>query len=510
MDKHSSEKGISFLAAFSHEMRGAMAKVVGCMEMLLDSRQGIDEETSLLRTVHANSRYLLDLLDSMAVPALSAADRVVIARHCDPVVMLNEVMTSFADEARQRGQILNIQVLSTVPRRVLVDLIAVRQVLHNLVSNAIKFGPPGPITISAALDATSEEAKPGAKTLRFDVHDEGCGLSTDEATEVFTPFYRGTEARRLQIDGAGLGLYICRRIVDGLGGSLSVSCGTPKGTTFTMRVPVEVPAAPADIASGSLVASEAARLPRLCGRVLLVEDDPAMQTIIRYYLESAGLSVILAPDGHEALKASAGCDLILMDLFLPQLNGRSTAAVLRRQKCKLPIIALTAATCSLAIDADLQVFADCVSKSAGRAGLLSVLSKYLPAEIGPTAGADAGAAAGNAAQPGDPGAFHNGEIDLTRNYVETFPLMVDELRRALKNRDVETLRRRAHRLMGTGGLYGFPILSQHAESLLNHLDSTVDWRRIRQHVTKIDLCAEEIANRFIPAAARDRAGSLPR
>ncbi len=219
------------------------------MEILLESRGAIDEESALLRTVHANSRYLLDILDSMTVPSLAAADRVVMARHCDPAAMLDDVLHSFSEDARQHHQNLVIHVPASVPRRVLLDPVAVRQVLHNLLSNAIKFGPPGPITISVSLDATSEQARPGAKTLRFDVHDEGCGLSTDEAAEVFSPFYRGAEARRLQIEGAGLGLYICRRIVDGLGGSLSVACGTPKGTTFTLRVPVEVPAGPSDDAS---------------------------------------------------------------------------------------------------------------------------------------------------------------------------------------------------------------------------------------------------------------------
>ena len=245
-------------------------------------------------------------------------------------------------------------------------------------------------------------------------------MSTDEAAEVFSPFYRGAEARRLQIEGAGLGLYICRRIVDGLGGSLSVACGTPKGTTFTLRVPVEVPAGHSDDASGALGDGETIRLR---GRVLLVEDDPSMQTIIRYYLESAGLSVAVAQDGQKALSAVDDCDLVLMDLFMPQLNGRSTAAALRQRKCTKPIIALTAATCSLVIDSDLQIFADCVSKSAGRAGLLSVLAKYLPspaeadapAEIADSLGAETDGAA----------ALSAGQTDLTRNYVQTFPGMVD-------------------------------------------------------------------------------------
>lgn len=216
----------------------------------------------------------------------------------------------------------------------------------------------------------------------------------------------------------------------------------------------------------------------------------------------------VAQDGQKALLAFDDCDLVLMDLFMPQLNGRSTAAALRQRKCTKPIIALTAATCSLVIDSDLQIFADCVSKSAGRAGLLAVLAKYLPspaeadapAEIADSLGAETDGAA----------ALSAGQTDLTRNYVQTFPGMVDELRRAVRDRDVESLRRCAHRLMGTGGLYGFPLLSQHAESLLNHLESGVDWSYIRQHVSKIDRCAEEIANRFIPSNPRDRAGSLPR
>lgn len=273
----------------------------------------------------------------------------------------------------------------TWPFKCACDIIrfVVRQCLVNLVGNAIKFTERGHVHVNAR---TIEDG--GKPFVRFDVVDAGIGIPADKRQAIFDSFTQADGGTARKYGGTGLGLSITRQLVELLGGRIYLESAPGKGSTFSFEIPVGLDGTSAptqehrdlpDCQAIEFDQSDACRT-GLSGRVLVAEDVPANQRLIRHLLEREGLEVSLAADGDEAISKALleSFDVILMDMQMPNTNGRDATRALRKRGMKTPIIALTAE--AMTGDERRCLKAGCddyLSKPIDRKRLFSILGRYL-------------------------------------------------------------------------------------------------------------------------------------
>jgi CheY-like chemotaxis protein len=262
----------------------------------------------------------------------------------DPLSVMNlatSVIGLFRANAEDKGLALKLNLDPQVPDWVIGDGPRIKQVLLNLVSNAVKFTKRGSVKLNIRL--IDEEL------VQFEVEDTGAGISPEAAAQLFTPFTQLQNDAPTSRRGTGLGLAISQRIVEAMGGHIEIDSALGKGSTFRFTVTLpelvgEAPRQAPDTTTGTLDPAAP-----LAGLVLLVEDDAVNRLIARTHLEALGMEVIEATDGEQALEAGHGrnVDLVLMDCHMPKVDGYTATRLWRERESQLglprtPIIALTA------------------------------------------------------------------------------------------------------------------------------------------------------------------------
>jgi len=333
-----------FLATMSHELRTPLTGVLGTAEMLTLTPLS-DEQRGLVDTLGRSSRALLEIIDEILDFARieSGAARIVRAPF-DAGHLLSEVVDLFRAQAQASGLALALEAGSDTARWVSGDVGRVRQVLINLLSNALKFTPRGGVRLGVKqLDAVAEQG-PG---LRFTVRDTGIGISPALREQLFLPFVQadGSPARRF--GGAGLGLAISQRLCELMGGRIGVDAPPEGGSLFW----IELPLPPAE-AAPSAPATSTPELATRGGagvRVLLVEDNEVNALVIQAQLAQLGCRCDVASGGEQALQrlASEHYDMVFMDCMMPGIDGYEvTRRVRQREQASgaghVPIVALTA------------------------------------------------------------------------------------------------------------------------------------------------------------------------
>jgi len=359
-----------FLANMSHEIRTPMSVIIGYAELLRDAEQEVlsaDQRTEALAAIHHNGQHLLaiinDILDLSKVEAGKfTVERVAMA----PRRIVAEVITLLHVQAAAKGLTLKVNHDIAVPERIISDPVRVRQILVNLIGNAIKFTRDGTVDVTVTLVADASGAVP---LLTFDVRDTGIGMTPEQMGRLFEAFTQADASMTRRFGGTGLGLHLSKRLAEMLGGSITVQSQPGAGSTFTLTVaataaeeskPPSTPTAePRDV---SFVPDSAPDktppLPQhaLRGRrILLAEDGTDNRKLITFHLRRAGAEVIVTENGREALETltidrtatgrlrdPAPVDLVLMDMQMPEIDGYTAARRLRQMGCRLPIIALTA------------------------------------------------------------------------------------------------------------------------------------------------------------------------
>ena len=335
-----------FLATMSHEIRTPMNGVMGSLELLRHSRLD-DRQRRLLNTASASGVSLMEILNDVLDHSKIEAGKLHLARSPMSIHgIAGSVVSLFRANADAKGIVLRRVLGAGVPDRVIGDPQRLKQVLLNLVGNAIKFTERG----SVVLRVFAEPHADGVVAVTFTVEDTGIGVSEQSQDRLFKPFEQVVEGENKRRGaGTGLGLAISQKIVEAMGGHIGVvsalGAGSQFGFTISLEIddtPVEAP--PVDSALGSLEVSEA-----LSARILLVEDNEVNRLIAREMLESLGVEVVDARDGSEALAVltSTGFDLVLMDCEMPVMNGYETASAIRLRErragdARIPIVALTA------------------------------------------------------------------------------------------------------------------------------------------------------------------------
>ncbi len=356
-----------FLANMSHELRTPMNGVLGMVELALDAPMPPTQREQL-QTVRGSAESLLLIIDDILDFSKIEAGHMRIAPvRTSLATLARATMASFELRARQKGLSLRCELAPDLPPAVCVDPGRLRQVLVNLLANAVKFTVEGTVTLAVGQSGPLAD---GRVELVFAVRDTGIGIAPDRLEAIFQPFTQADTSMTRRFGGTGLGLTISSRLVALMGGWLSVRSTERVGSEFMLRLP-------APLASESDVADVAGEMPRLLPgdavavasspanaaeaadaeapaehhalHVLVAEDNPVNQRIVQQLLRKRKLTVTLADDGREAVDAfEAGrFDLVLMDVQMPEMNGFEAVAAIRaleqaQGRPHTPIVAVTA------------------------------------------------------------------------------------------------------------------------------------------------------------------------
>ena len=369
-----------FLAMMSHEIRTPMNGVLGTAELL--SLSALDDaQRRLVETAQRSGQTMLALLDDLLdLSRIEAGKLALHESNFGLALLIEDVMQLVCPAARAKGLACTTRLPPDLPARVVGDALRLRQVLTNLVANAIKFTDAGAVELAVrVLDRPD-----GAVRLRFEVIDTGPGVEPAQHATMFEAFTQADASTTRRHGGSGLGLAIVKQLVQLLGGAVGVESRSGAGATFWFELRFAL-AGPAPLESPTTLAAHAPPAP-LDARILLVEDNPVNQLVVLAMLELLGCRVDVADDGLAACEAAAAqrYDVILMDLHMPRMDGLAATARIRADATgasrNTPIVALTAAAlpedrarCTAA------GMADFISKPVNLPRLRECLAALLPA-----------------------------------------------------------------------------------------------------------------------------------
>ncbi|CUW39729.1 putative Signal transduction histidine kinase [Magnetospirillum sp. XM-1] len=362
----------NFLATMSHEIRTPMNGVLGMLHLLTGSPL-TPEQKDHLETAQSSARALLAIInDILDFSKLEAGQMKLEAAHFDLGRLMDEMMALMRGAAQDKQLALQSRIGEGVPRHIVGDPTRLRQVLTNLLGNAIKFTENGGVV--ASVEAEPEDAP---TRLRFEVADTGIGIEPAAAPALFAEFVQADSSITRRFGGTGLGLSICKKLVEMMGGEIGFTSIPGEGTTFHFTLPL----AAATGQSASAADSDDPHLPSLA--VLVAEDNPVNQKLTTTLLKRWGQRVTLAHNGAEAIAALARqpFDVVLMDVHMPGIDGLEATRRIRAMSgpvATIPIIAMTAdvldGDASLCLEAGMD---DYVSKPVEPARLLAALKSAI-------------------------------------------------------------------------------------------------------------------------------------
>jgi signal transduction histidine kinase/ActR/RegA family two-component response regulator len=325
-----------FLRSVSHELRTPLAAIAGLTEVLAQGGRSPAQRAQLLERVNANVHALMRLIDDLL--DLSRVEAGQIELHTENLVtiaVVSDVVQSLTPQASAKGIQLAFVMADDAPRRVVTDARRMRQILMNLVGNAVKFTDRGRVQVRV------QRAPGPAARLVLDVVDTGIGISRTSRDLLFTPFGQADAHVARRFGGTGLGLALSRRLAERLGGQLVLHESAPgRGSTFRLTLPLETREARRSPAPAPVLPAE-----DLVGlRVLIADDNEDLRTALGELLGMAGCLVKVAADGEEAVSAALASefDAILMDVEMPRLDGLQATARLRARGYSGAILAITA------------------------------------------------------------------------------------------------------------------------------------------------------------------------
>ena len=493
----------AFLANMSHEIRTPMTAIVGYADLMLDRDQTMSDRQDCLQVIRRNARHLLELINDVLDLSKIEADRMTVERiECDLPRLAVDVASLMRPRAADKGLNFTLTFNGPVPQYVRADGLRLRQILLNVIGNAVKFTHAGGVRLNVSCRPAAQAG--GEARVRFEVTDTGIGMTDEQVARLFQPFGQADESMTRRFGGTGLGLAISRRLAGLLGGDITVRSQPGVGSTFLVEIDAgrldgvemlhgltESMLAPPD----PKPAADGPACGTLAGAILYAEDGPDNQRLVATHLRRAGAEVVIAENGRAALEllSSRPFDLVLMDMQMPEMDGYAATAELRRRGCAVPVIALTAH--AMAEDRAKCLAAGCtdyLSKPVARELLIATVRRYLSGPDGSAAAQPAApGAAAAATAAADPGVLRStlaadpDMAQLVRQFADRLPGHVERLAELLRQQDVEELRRHVHQLKGAAGGYGFAVLTDRARRAEVAMKDATDFAQVTVAVNEL-------------------------
>ena len=471
-----------FLARMSHEIRTPMNAILGFTDVL---RRGFDQDAGerdeYLNTIHSSGEHLLSLINDILDLSKVESGRMELENaQCSPHKIILETLQVLQVRADEKGLSLGYEPEDNLPEFIHGDAVRMRQIVTNLVGNAIKFTETGGVQVTAKMSGTRFE---------FRIIDTGIGIKEEALERIFDPFSQADNSVTRKFGGTGLGLAIAKRFAEAMGGSIRVKSKIGTGTAFIVTID------PGNISSFRRITREEAlkaisvrtdtalevKLPPC--KILIVDDGESNRKLLRLFLTRAGATLVEAENGQEAVNrvAEHDFDVILMDMQMPIMDGYTAASTLRGQGYAVPIVALTAhamkqdeekclsAGCSHFLPKPvnsnklLKLMSDIVGGEVSTSDTSTTTTTYVPATPKPAVNEVVAGPQITSDLPMDDEEFRA----IVLEFVARLREQLDEMDNAFEAAEYDRLAKLAHWLKGSGGTAGFGEFTDPARTLEN-------------------------------------------
>jgi PAS domain S-box-containing protein len=437
-----------FLAKISHDIRTPLNAILGASNLLSETALSTDQ-AEYVSMFQRNCRRLVALINDFLDFSKIEAGAVRVERlPFRARQTVDDVLGTFRDSASRKGLALDVHFEPSVPEWQMGDALRVQQVLVNLVSNAVKFTSEGRVHVEVLVSENES-----GRRLRFEVSDTGAGIRAMDRERIFAPFTQLPDQTAGGNLGTGLGLTICRELVQLMDGEIGLSCAESPGSTFYFNVPlVEVESGVEVLTQVTLMPGFPLVTPSESVRILVAEDTEDNRVLLEHYLKNEPVALRFAKNGYEALEALQNgeqFDLILMDIDMPRLDGRAATQRIHEWEAQTgasatPIVALSAHAILPEVRASLD--AGCiahVAKPVDQPTLIGTIRRYA-----------------RTAKRSENSAASEAIATLAPKYLASKAKQIEDACVYLAAQEFDPIQRFGHNLKGTGRGYGFPELEE--------------------------------------------------
>jgi len=448
-----------FLASMSHEIRTPLTSIIGFSETLQDKSMNPEEQVQAINTINRCGTHLLNVINDILDVSKIEAGKIEVEVIPTPIFpLLHEVKQLANMQANNKGIEFELNLNFPLPLLINSDPTRLKQILFNLINNAIKFTESGKVSLTV---------QHGAQTLFFTLQDTGIGMTEQQLGKLFSAFTQADSSITRQHGGTGLGLYICKQLSSLLGGHIEVKSQYKLGSEFKLSLPCPQDTEAKQVTNLSeakrlsQLSEQAQHIPSLKGKVLYADDNDDNRRLVSYLIKQTGAQVITAENGEQAVEQALANDfeLVLMDMQMPVMDGIEATELLCSAGFSKPIIMMTA-------NVDRDSIEQCAQSGAvGHFGkpvdtlkFHHLLSEYLTQS----------AVINHEPSLADLDNFD----DMARQFLSSLPEQVKNLKTANKAQDWLTIQDIVHQIKGSAGSFGYQELSEHAATFEKTLQET--------------------------------------